>query len=565
MEVVAEKIVRAISDNYNYNFAQWQPNKIQGAIEIIDKDIAGRLNYSDSESLLNSIRQQAGVDLTPFIVKYNYPVWACPVNDPKPNPLNKTVVITYLPPGKENFLDGIERIREYASRINADFVLLEGRTQGSILLEKFRIKPFVEAYDRTIFFHYTIAIKEGCPNLFDIVPEDKIGIYDNAKEIPNNSDFIKHYKKRRLRILKADIFTKYPALTQEVVEPIEFESEQISTCYDFGVIICNKSHASMWSPITFAFPKQKHDDDIWMEISIHRDGHEVFNLSSKYNYQAIFNRKIKLELNDSFIIKYEDIIEDLSIKHSWLYDNNIVGYKPKLSLNMKDFMILSLGHDQKQFDLMESREYLFNIKLDELPTSLDNDYGEGRIYAIDFDSLFPVDKKYVGLTTASWNQKYIGLNPIDQLHNWAAIRELDKDVILCADTFPSLNFISGPTCVISSILTITPDDIDYLLDLVGLEKISRDCPLSNQIIAKRSIIKDLFSFYQQNDILNKITSCIKDRKIVRNPKWTRDNKFPVKRVGAYLTELVTIFWLAQRQEQFMPQEVMRADWTSDEI
>jgi hypothetical protein len=228
-------------------------------------------------------------------------------------------------------------------------------------------------------------------------------------------------------------------------------------------------------------------------------------------------------------------------------------------------MILSLGHDQKQFDLMESREYLFNTKLDELPTGLDNDYGEGRIYAIDFDSLFPADKKYVGLTTASWNQKYIGLNPIDQLHNWAAIRELDKDVILCADTFPSLNFISGPTCVISSILTITPDDIDYLLDLVGLEKISRDCPLSNQIIAKRSIVKDLFSFYQQNDILNKITSCIKDRKIVRNPKWTRDNKFPVKRVGAYLTELVTLFWLAQRQEQFMPQEVMRVDWTSDEI
>ena len=50
------EIIKAVAENYNYSFAQWQPDRIRKAIEAIDNSISPKLDYSNADNLLSSIR-----------------------------------------------------------------------------------------------------------------------------------------------------------------------------------------------------------------------------------------------------------------------------------------------------------------------------------------------------------------------------------------------------------------------------------------------------------------------------------------------------------------------------
>lgn len=541
------EIIKAIADSYNYNFAQWQSGKIKNAISLIDGDLAERLNYANSDLLLRSIKQVLEQDITPYIVKCNYPVWV-DYDDVIPEPKSNKLVISYLPPDNQEFEGCISSIREYANRINADFVLLTGLTQGSLLLEKFRVRKFVAAYDRTIYFDHSTIIQKDCPDLFGIVPENMVGIYDHLQDIPENSVPFFQYKKSRLRLLKADAFSRYPALTQTVIEPLEYESNQINTWYDFGVVVCSREHEGIWTPILFPFSGNENDDNKWMEITAHRDGYEIFRLPYAYNLEIILKHDMITYPKPSYVLRYNRKSVEKGIEYTWLYDNSIIGYKNKPELDMNDFSILCLGHCNEQFDSIMDRNYLTKINLNNIGSSLGNEYAESRIYDIDFDSLFTPDKKYVGLVTASWNRKYIGLNPIDQFHNWAAIRNLDQNHIICSSVESSAHFVWA----MNNALKIDYDQSRDFLNSIGLEIVTKNIAVSNQIIANREIVKRLFDFYRNNDILNKIKDFV--NKNIPEAKAFNDRK------EGCLSEFVTAFWIANQDLKILPQEIRKADW-----
>lgn len=543
------EIIKAIAENYNYSFAQWQPDRIRKAIEAIDNSISPKLDYSNSDNLLSSIRSLVKEDITPYIVESNYPVWA-ETNDVVQKPKSKRLVITYLPPDCDNFKECIESIRKYSQKINADFILLQGRTQGSLVLEKFRVKRFIEAYDRSIYFDHSVLILDGCPDLFEIVPKDKIGLYDNLQDIPENNGAYFKYKKTRLRILKAESFTRYPALTQTILEPLEYESDQMKTWYDFGVVVCSQKYAEIFNPISFPFSKEDDDDNKWMEICIHRDGYPVFKLPSIYNFGISLNDNASKKIDQKYIFRYRRSDIQENVQYTWLYDNNIIGYKQKPKFNMNSVKVLCLGHKAEQFDTIKDRDYISKVNLNELKTSFGNEYSESRIYDISFDELFPKDKKYVGIVTASWNNKYVGLNPIDEMHNWAALKYLDGNNIICANVEPSLVFID----ILYDILRVNKEQINQFFDIVQLEPISKTAALSNNIIAKREIVKELFDFYQNNKILEKIGHFVDSNKI------SSDKPIFETRKKGYLTEFVTVLWLANKDFTMLPQDIRKLDW-----
>lgn len=546
---IAERIVKSIVDNYNYGFAQYQPSKIKSAIDLIDPEISSRLDYSNSETLIQSIRKEVSVDITPFIVKHGYPVWTDVLTDVVPDNRKDRLVITYLPPDKSSFNGCIDRIRDYASRVNADFIVLNGRTQGSVQLEKSRIKRFVEAYERTLFLNYHLILAIDCPDLFEMVPEGKVGIYDNAVKLEELDVEIKRYKKKRLVLLKADAFSRFPILTQAITEPLEFESEQIDTMYSNNVVVCSKQHAGIWNPISFPYPQSDGDDQVWMETLIYRDGYDVFTLPADLCFhESVFDGIIKDDISNAKIISYKNFVEESNIKNTWLYDNNITGYKNKPELNMDDFSLVCLGHSDKQFDSIQDRNYLSKINLNQLQTSFGNEFAEGRIFDVDFDSLFPKDKKYVGLVTASWNRKYIGLNPIDELNKWAGIRELSANKILCSNTEYSSRFLSS----MMDVLRIDFNKCQEFLDLIGLDLVSKHAAISNQIIATREIVKQLFDFYKENDVLNKIQLFVSDN--------IPEAKMFDERKEGCLSEFVTTFWIANQDFIILPQEIRKINW-----
>lgn len=76
-------------------------------------------------------------------------------------------------------------IKRYAEKIGADYVPITEfkniggvpscKTEVAIYYEKFQLFDILEKYDRVIFFDLDILVQPWCPNLFEIVPDDKLG------------------------------------------------------------------------------------------------------------------------------------------------------------------------------------------------------------------------------------------------------------------------------------------------------------------------------------------------------------------------------------------------------
>jgi len=557
---IANDIVKIITDNYGYHFGSWQPKKVSTAIWSKYPDIAMQLNYADANALALSLAKVLDLDITDTLVNNQYPVWVDIINPSEINPINDNVVITYVEHEKDSLNDSVDRIRRYAESINADFVLLTGRTQGFLELEFARIKPYVEKYNRTIFFSIDLFIKDDCPNLFDIVPEDKIGIHDMVESLSNSHPDVLKNKGDRMFLLKSELFRRYPIITSSITASLSAELEMIQTSYSSSVIVCSKSHSNIWEGISFPFTAMPKDHQRWIELLIYRDGYNVHKLEPIYNQQVSnLDIDIKSIVDESLIIKYNHRSEEINVRNEWLCDNNLIGYKNKEPMDMNQFRILVLTHTPKQKETIQDREYLEFVDLNNIETNFPDSFTESRMFYQNFDELFPSDKRYVGLVTGSWNKKYVGLNPIDEMHNWKAIRRLDDNAVICSDIFPSSRFVGGDRLpnriVLKDIISdITSEHINEFINLVGLKIINKDVGVSNQIIGRREVVKSLFDFYQQNEILEKISYFYDKYNFT-----CREKEFE-QRVHGYFSETVTVLWMASQEFITMPQEILKKDW-----
>lgn len=556
----ANDIIKIVTDNYGYHFGSWQPKKVSTAIWSKYPDIAMKLDYANANALALSLAKVLELDITDALVNNSYPVWVDIINPSEINPINDNVVITYVEHEKDSLNDSIDRIRKYAESINADFVLLTGRSQGFLELEFARIKPYVEKYNRTIFFSIDLFIRDNCPNLFEVVPEDKIGIHDMVESLSNSHPDVVKNKGNRMFLLKSEFFRRHPIIMSTTAAALSAESNMMASSYSSSVIVCSRSHADIWEPISFPFISIPKDHQRWIELLIYRNGHDVYKLESVYNQQiSNLDFDVKSIVDDSFIIKYGHNSEGINISNEWLYDNHLTGYKHKDAIDMSQFKVLVLTHIPEQKETIQDREYLEFVDLNNIESNFPDSFTESRMFYKDFDTLFPPDKKYVGLVTGSWNRKYIGLNPIDEMQNWKAIRKLDENAIICSDIFPSSRFVGGDRLpnriVLKDIISdITSEHINEFINLVGLKVINKDVGVSNQIIARREVVKSLFDFYQQNEILEKISYFYDKYNFT-----CREKEFE-KRVHGYFSETVTVLWMASQEFITMPQEILKKDW-----
>ena len=96
----------------------------------------------------------------------------------------KTAVVTLSissPQNDEWIAAGLPSKREYARRIGADFVnITERRLGGSVASEKYQIGGMLGEYDRVAYLDADLVIDPSAPNIFDLVPPDHFGIFDES-------------------------------------------------------------------------------------------------------------------------------------------------------------------------------------------------------------------------------------------------------------------------------------------------------------------------------------------------------------------------------------------------
>lgn len=196
-------------------------------------------------------------------------------------------------------------MREYAKKIGADFIVLDEKREDSVHYRILDFYKLFDKYDRIISMDSDICITPDCPNLFDIVSEDKIGtVYE---DMGHRQDY------RRMRIVRA----------RQQFGDIGWKTGYINT----GVAVFSKCHKELFKKRELYMDLGY--DDVYLGYWIKKLGYKVFQLSYKLNHMSLFSEEWNGNPNrlNSYIIHYAgngftgDRMGDLKRDYGFFYGN----------------------------------------------------------------------------------------------------------------------------------------------------------------------------------------------------------------------------------------------------
>lgn len=180
-------------------------------------------------------------------------------------------------------------IKSFAKKWNAEFIELNHEPpvmtddNGSY----FRIMKLYDLfndYDRILNFDADIIINKSCPNIFDVVPYEKVGsIYEDRGTRREN-------RLKRIASIQKD-----------------YGNIQWSTDYvNSGVFLTSKCHRDIFTTIDGKYYTGDGSDDVHLGYQIHKLKFPIFELSYKFNHMTMFSEKWNNYANrfDSHIIHY---------------------------------------------------------------------------------------------------------------------------------------------------------------------------------------------------------------------------------------------------------------------
>lgn len=158
-------------------------------------------------------------------------------------------------------------MQKYANKIKADLIVLKGKTQKWWGLEKFRIRPFFDFYERILFLDCDILIRENAPNIFNNVPETHIGVVDDTNALSDTRWCIRE----RIELANSQFVQPYLP----------------NTLYNSGVMVCSKLHADVFTPPEYPIPGNHVDEQFWIERHLIR--YAIKLLDIKWNTQTYYS------------------------------------------------------------------------------------------------------------------------------------------------------------------------------------------------------------------------------------------------------------------------------------
>lgn len=206
-------------------------------------------------------------------------------------------------------------LKFYSDKIGADFIVIDKDDPNLPHWNKFEIFNLLKTYQRIIYFDTDIIVREDCPNLFDIVPEKKLGLFNEGRFDNRLGSMQEACKAYREDLPKWD-----------------------GTYYNTGVMVVSKYHRSL-----FKTPEKIIDlgmyEQPYLNLRILKDDYKVHELEYKFNRMTILDPLTGEPRHASYIIHYagapnqfellrvisEDLEEWKNKKQSgWEYKRNII-------------------------------------------------------------------------------------------------------------------------------------------------------------------------------------------------------------------------------------------------
>ncbi len=174
----------------------------------------------------------------------------------------------------------------YADKVDADLIVLK-QGQGNFPSPhwwKLAIYEFLKKdYKRLIYMDADIIIRPDCPNLFEVVPENEMALFNEGRFTPRS---ICIYE---AQVKYGNFKTKYDGMSY----------------YNTGVMVISREHRHIFKPVNepinlrWAFGEQT-----YLNYRILNTGVKVHELDCKFNRLSIMNKWLGVSRLDSYIVHY---------------------------------------------------------------------------------------------------------------------------------------------------------------------------------------------------------------------------------------------------------------------
>lgn len=203
----------------------------------------------------------------------------------------KLLMVTRTDVGEIDYLPyTLPLLKRYAKEWGAEFKILD-KSHGPVFQRLLSLYELFDEYDRIFHIDADITITKNCPNIFEIVPYDTIGLVFEDKG--------SRLKNRRARIAQ--------------IKSVYGDNEDwISGYFNAGILIASRIHKEIFTRINGEFwgenfeAKAMGADQTHIGYQIMKQGHKYIDLGYKWNHMSMFSESWNGSPSrfDSFIIHY---------------------------------------------------------------------------------------------------------------------------------------------------------------------------------------------------------------------------------------------------------------------
>ena len=210
-------------------------------------------------------------------------------------------------------------IKQYANKINAEFLCIDRET-NTPHWNKFQIYDLLDKYNRIIYFDTDLIIRKDCPNLFDTVLEEELGLFNEGKYEPRFQNLQEALLKYQVQINDWD-----------------------GSYYNTGVMVISQQHKDIFQIPTKILELSLFEQS-YINLQILKSKCPVYDLDYKFNRMNLMDRNnlIGEPRQASYVIHYagsEDHYQMLT-----LIENDLQEWK-KSSYNYIKSLDIIVGND----------------------------------------------------------------------------------------------------------------------------------------------------------------------------------------------------------------------------
>ena len=207
-------------------------------------------------------------------------------------------------------------IQKYAEKIGAKFIVIDKQriSQTSAHFEKFQIANLLNTYNRIIYIDTDVIVREDCPNLFDLVPENKLGMFNEGA-----------------------IMEREEAMKQTATEYGESLKNWNKKYYNSGVMVISRMHKPLF---------KKPEKELWnyyeqsyLNLMIHKQEIKMFDLDYRFNRMHALDKVTGEHRLCSYIVHYAGILQGLHV----IIPQDLVVWESNRWKSFKKHLILNIG------------------------------------------------------------------------------------------------------------------------------------------------------------------------------------------------------------------------------